>query len=138
MAWYGSYIDPTLPLKLNERRLLHKAAWKKWYQNKANCTLYGVGLATSITIFIFLPDIIEGLVGLTHWSVTVTAFTIYLAMLVGLYLIMPHFRFAPCVYAELRKQGFDVCLKCGYWLKDLDNTIKNCPECGNQRIQLNA
>ena len=34
---------------------------------------------------------------------------------------------------RLRLEGFDVCLKCGYWLKGLSEDVKQCPECGWRR-----
>ncbi len=33
----------------------------------------------------------------------------------------------------MRELGFDLCLKCGFWLKGLDEDGKQCPECGAQR-----
>jgi ssDNA-binding Zn-finger/Zn-ribbon topoisomerase 1 len=30
-------------------------------------------------------------------------------------------------------RGYDVCVKCGYWLKVLGEAIKRCPECGMAR-----
>ncbi len=36
-------------------------------------------------------------------------------------------------YYRIRLEGFDVCLKCGYWLRALDDDVKQCPECGAKR-----
>jgi len=33
----------------------------------------------------------------------------------------------------LREAGYDVCLRCGYWLRGLPDDIKRCPECGTAR-----
>ncbi len=42
----------------------------------------------------------------------------------------------PRVCAALREQGYDVCTKCGYWLRGLPLETANCPECGTQRESL--
>lgn len=57
-------------------------------------------------------------------------FAIYVIYIFTLSMIMKRWRYAPLVYAQLREAGFDVCTKCGYWLRDLDETISQCPECG--------
>ena len=39
----------------------------------------------------------------------------------------------PEHYHRIRLEGFDICLKCGYWLRGLGDEIRNCPECGTKR-----
>ncbi len=39
----------------------------------------------------------------------------------------------PEHYHRIRLEGFDICLKCGYWLRGLGDEITNCPECGTKR-----
>lgn len=41
--------------------------------------------------------------------------------------------YAPLVRLAARQHGYDVCLKCGYWLRGLGETIERCPECGTIR-----
>ena len=33
----------------------------------------------------------------------------------------------------LRKEGYEVCIRCGYWLRDLTDRETRCPVCGAQR-----
>jgi predicted RNA-binding Zn-ribbon protein involved in translation (DUF1610 family) len=133
MRWYSSYIDQNIPLDTRQRRKLHKRAWSRWYKSPANCTIYGVGLALSLAIFMFLPDVVESVFGYDTWPVRIGSLGVYLTLIGILYLIMRHIRFAPCVFRELRDEGFDVCMRCGYWLRDLDESIMRCPECGQVR-----
>ena len=49
---------------------------------------------------------------------------------------MQHFRFAPHYRLAVRQLGYDVCVRCGYWLRGLDKSIKECPECGFERTNL--
>ena len=37
------------------------------------------------------------------------------------------------VFYFLRRKGFNVCSRCGYWLRELPDDIAKCPECGTQR-----
>jgi hypothetical protein len=39
-------------------------------------------------------------------------------------------------YQALREMGFDVCANCGYWLRGLDDNVRQCPECGAAREPL--
>jgi len=136
MRWYSSYIDQNIPLDTRQRRKLHKHAWSRWYKSPANCTIYGVGLAFSLMVFMFLPDIVEAVFGYDTWPIRVGSLGVYLVLLITLYLIMRHIRFAPCVFRELREDGYDVCLRCGYLLRGLGEDIETCPECGSQRVPL--
>lgn len=36
-------------------------------------------------------------------------------------------------YKALCDMGYDMCLKCGYWLRGLAEDVTNCPECGAKR-----
>ena len=42
----------------------------------------------------------------------------------------------PEYYHRVRLEGFDVCLGCGYWLRELRDEILNCPECGEKREEM--
>ncbi len=33
----------------------------------------------------------------------------------------------------MRQRGIDVCIRCGYWLRDLGKDVTECPECGWRR-----
>lgn len=35
----------------------------------------------------------------------------------------------------LHDLGHEVCLKCGYWLRDLPDAVTRCPECGEKRAE---
>lgn len=52
--------------------------------------------------------------------------------------LLHHCRYAPCDYQAIRQQGYEVCRRCGYWLRGLDPDTKHCPECGTKRELLSA
>ncbi|MDY7109076.1 MAG: hypothetical protein SYC29_10625 [Planctomycetota bacterium] len=39
----------------------------------------------------------------------------------------------PGVKAALRTMGYEICAKCGYWLRELPDDERRCPECGAER-----
>ncbi len=105
-------------------------------RNRINAALYAVGLIVAITMFMFLGDMIDAVFGYHRWYFSVAALVIYVGMLFGLFYLVQRFRYAPCVYAELREMQFNVCPRCGYWLRGLDETVTQCPECGSERRAL--
>lgn len=133
----GLWIDHAMPLDKRDRRRVFRLAQKQWFKNGLNCTIYGLGLGISMMVFFFLPRTLESILGSHTWYITMIAFVVYLGMLAVVIYITMRFRFSPCIFAQLRIKGFDVCPRCGYWLKDLDKNILNCPECGTHRTPMN-
>jgi hypothetical protein len=37
----------------------------------------------------------------------------------------------------LSEMGYEVCVRCGYWLRGLPANVSNCPECGTERAAPN-
>ena len=52
------------------------------------------------------------------------------------YRLLQHFRYAPHYRRAVRELGIDVCVGCGYWLRGLDEQVKECPECGLLRSSI--
>ncbi len=49
--------------------------------------------------------------------------------------LVGRFAWKPRVHTALRKLGYDVCRRCGYWLRGLSDAEDRCPECGHARQQ---
>ena len=113
--------------------MVTRAAWHRWLNNPRNGALYSAGVVAAILGLVFLPDIVDPLLGPHHWSHTIMWFGLYVAAIIVLLLIFRHLGFAPHVYAELRARGHDVCRKCGYRLDGLPENHERCPECGARR-----
>jgi ssDNA-binding Zn-finger/Zn-ribbon topoisomerase 1 len=129
MRLFSPYIDPALGIDKKTRRSIQRAAWRRWNENPLNGLTFGFALATPILVMPTLhhnPNLIPSLNSFPFYLLLITAFIYGLSIT----FILRRFRFAPCIYAELRTRGFDVCPKCGYWLRDLDATVVQCPECG--------
>lgn len=133
MPWSSKYIDPTIPIDRNTRKGVGQMAWKQWNRNPINGLTFGLGL----TIPIFMFPLISGqLIPVQSWTgfpAFLLTFVLYVSYLFALVTCMRRWRYAPCVYAELRGHGYEVCTRCGYWLRDLDAGVTRCPECGRER-----
>lgn len=129
----SSLIDPAIPLTPAERRQVHRGAWRRWMSKPRHQALYGLCLVLAMSAFIFLPDAIDAIFGYHKWYFTVAALIIYIGLLFLVFAVLRRYRFAPCVYAELRSREINVCSRCGYWLKGLADDVTRCPECGAER-----
>ena len=132
----ASLIDPELDLTPAQRREIGRAAWKRWMSDRTNMAVYGVGLLVALTLFMFVPDLTARWFGGKSYYHSLGGLVIYVVLLFVLFYTLRRFRFAPCVYAELRSRGFDVCHRCGYRLRGLGDDDQRRPECGAQRRPL--
>ncbi|MHC4383546.1 MAG: hypothetical protein ACYS0J_12010, partial [Planctomycetota bacterium] len=115
-------MDRHLPLTSQQRKEVHREAWRRWAANKWNLVLYlllpaayllGLGVmrdaAGRMAWFLGAGSLLVGMsraLGMLLWAV--------LCFVVG-GAVFQRYRFAPLVYAALRRHGHDVCPKCGYW-----------------------
>ena len=146
MSWFWpEYIHRDLPLTKRERTAIHRAAWRLWWSKRPNIALYLTLPAFYLLTVFFASDVggriaaLVGASGLIHRLFRAGApFVLFVVCFIVGGAVLQRFRFAPCVYRTTRQHGYDVCLKCGYWLKGLGDDIKRCPECGTAREALSA
>jgi len=134
----ASLIDSDLDLTPAERREIGRAAWKRWMSDRTNMSIYGVGTGTALMLFMFVPDVAAEWFGGKSYYYSVGGLAFYIALLGVLFYLLRRFRFASCIYAELRARGFDVCHRCGYRLEGLSEDDTRCPECGAERRPLHG
>jgi hypothetical protein len=141
MSWlWPEFINKDLVIGRQERKAIHRDAWKVWFQNRRNLVFYLVVPAVYLLAAPHASDWggrIAGLVGVTGWAHKLfrAAGPVFL-LLVCFVLegaVLHRARFAPCVYLAARRRGHDLCGHCGYWLRGLGEDISRCPECGAQR-----
>ena len=119
---------------------IHRKAWRVWRANKWNIVLY-LTLPVFYLLTVFLASDAGGWVatfigatGFIHRLFRAGGpFVLFVLCFVVGSAILQRFRFAPCAYRATRQQGYDVCAKCGYWLKGLSDDIRRCPKCGVKR-----
>ncbi|MHC5108320.1 MAG: hypothetical protein ACYTHJ_00405 [Planctomycetota bacterium] len=144
MSWiWPDYFHHDLRLTKQERKEIHRDAWRLWWSRKSNIALYAMlPIFYLLTVF-FAGDVggrvatLIGAGGLIHRLFRAGA---PIALFVFCFILggaaLQRLRFAPCVFRATRQHGYDVCIKCGYWLKGLDASIKRCPECGIAREEV--
>lgn len=130
---FGSYIDPAIPLKPHQAKAFNHRAWKRWQRSPANTIALCIAILTPIVLNDALVELIAHFAQVPKLVNHIIWFLLMIPYLFAVTWVFRRFRYAPCVYAELHEVGFDVCLKCGYWLRDLDESIMRCPECGQIR-----
>ena len=141
MSWiWPDYINRDLPLTRQDRKAIHRDAWRLWWSNKWNLALH---LTACFVCFLALLNAADfggrvassvGIVGFPHQACrAVSLLLVIIAAAVFIRAVLGRYRFAPCVYRATRRHGHDVCAKCGYWLKGLGDEIIRCPECGARR-----
>jgi hypothetical protein len=107
-------------------RILDRA-WFQWRQDNLNFMLYILGLIFLVLLLVAGGYLYEqsgsplGILGILFQA------SVFLLGGVG-YHLLQHFRFAPCVWAELQSRGYPICA-CGYPTDALNGALV-CPECG--------
>jgi hypothetical protein len=92
----------------------------------------GVMFAWMIAIFTIMPRLDNTRL---EW-LTFTTIPMLFGGLLTLNWLFTRLRATPFIYRALREAGYDVCLRCGYWLRGLGNEALVCPECGAQRTPM--
>ena len=133
------YADPHLPLSFWKRA---KLAWRRVPILKLPVSLRWrrivFGFGTALPGVVVLPVAVLAIANIELRISRVGQFVPLLLLLAA-----PTFWIWVCAlygfvlrtehYHRIRLEGFDICLKCGYWLRGLGDEISNCPECGAER-----
>lgn len=135
------FIHTRLPLTAAQRveidRRSHAYAMKqRWFRRMlflASAVLpfavIGGGLAASIGLQQIIPS------ASVAWSI---GFLGLCALSVALYLRIVWSWYKRPTRMALRDLGYEICVRCGYWLRGLADDVKRCPECGAARQAMAA
>ena len=128
-------IDANLPLTADQRRQIardaYRRAWRDW---GFRLKMIGACLALPVAVAACGYIIISWLA--TFASIKIAA---PIGMLSAGALCI--FVFGRLIWRlqrrafrlALRDLGYDICINCGYWLRDLHADTATCPECGAER-----
>lgn len=141
MSWvWPEYINRDLPLSRQQRKAIHRDAWRLWWANRWNVALYLAVPTVYLLAVSFAGDVgsrAASFVGVRGWGQGVcrvgAPVALFVLCFVGGGAILQRCRFAPCVHRATRQNGYDVCHACGYWLAGLTSKTRRCPECGTER-----
>jgi hypothetical protein len=136
---WPSYVDPHLPVTKEDRKAIHREAWRLWAGNKWNIALYlclPLAYVLGIPLVRDVAGMAAALLGAGGLAIRLSRAAALVLLTVACFVIggvvLQRYRFAPLVYRATHRRGFDVCLKCGYWLRALPQG-ERCPECGAER-----
>jgi len=134
---WPTYLDPELSLTADQRKAIHRHAWRLWFRNPWNLLIYIIYLPLALLAMILTRD----LLGYLAFLLDITGLAFKFARAAGLILgflaafvfagaVLQRWRFAPCVYRAAREHGHNICPQCGYCLESLADDTTECPECG--------
>jgi hypothetical protein len=146
MRWiWPDYVCHDLDVTRRERAAIHRTAWRLWWADKRNIALYLLLPAVYALTVLYAADLSGALAAavgargaVLKLSRAAGPFVLFLACFAGGGAVLQRYRFAPCVYRAMRLHGHDVCTRCGYWLRGLDEGTACCPECGTEREETQA
>ncbi|MCK4871675.1 MAG: hypothetical protein KAS72_03010 [Phycisphaerales bacterium] len=141
MSWiWPSFVDRELPLTREQRRAIDRDAWKMWFRNRWNFILYMLVPISYVLALPLLRDaagMLAGTLGADGLGQRMVRAGVVILLPAACFVlagaVLQRWRFAPCVYEATRRHGCDVCTRCGYWLRGLDDDAQRCPECGARR-----
>ena len=137
MKWrwlFLDYVDPELSLSREARREVRRRARAVRHSLRPIDVLGALipALAMGIALlpwFVFSPR--------SPWFVLLLV-SVQLPVTWVLITLVGRIAWKPRVYAALRELGYDVCSRCGYWLRGLNDDVGHCPECGSERDLMNV
>lgn len=156
MNWRWLFLDfvpPEIPLSTRERREVRRRAQKLLKEMAARHPFNPfVVLRSWLPLIAVLLAILSPTVLLfaQHWvnmavfndptpsmSVMLAEFAFMAVLMWVISSFVGALLWRPHVLEAVREQGFELCPKCGYWLRDLPDETTKCPECGAKRAQSN-
>jgi DNA-directed RNA polymerase subunit RPC12/RpoP len=138
--WYGHpTVDPRLKKKLprGDRRALRRRvlAELRWWQRVIIVICLVIFLVPVIVVAHAMVSLFTGLAesvwATSEWPTLVIIFAAAGAVIVAR-VILGRIYGRP-VRRALRQEGYEVCVRCGDWLRDLTDREKRCPLCGAER-----
>lgn len=127
------YINRDLPLTSNQRKAIRKEAWKLWMKDWRNVLVYVAVIAVVLGGALVLGWFI-GRSGLVLPAATLLfILVLYTALAWFANALFYRFRFAPLVRQVIQRYGYEICIKCGHWMRGLTTDTERCPECGARR-----
>ena len=124
-----------VPLPREELAEIHHEAVRRWRNDRRlRWVLVPLTLAGPAA-FLFGRAISPTGLGLTAWRVVSLVLAVVVlagGMIALMGLLRP--RYDHHLRRVVRDRGYEMCLRCGYWLEELSDDMEQCPECGVKRV----
>lgn len=132
------YAPPDLKLSRAQKREARQRTWRL-YRTTISSLAICLGTATLLGVVyggvIMLIDAVY--LGRLYPIVVVFGPLVVVALTWMAIAFAGRWIYGKAHYQALRDMGFDVCMRCGYWLRGLPATAPQCPECGALRNAFN-
>lgn len=133
------YVHTQLPLSKEERRAVEKranviAGRGKYFTFKlafVSALMLGIGIGGSMIagIWAWIQFSLHPLVFLIGWPFACLIIAFVYSRIVRRWFTRP-------TRIALNEMGYNICVRCGYWLRDLGADVQRFPECGAEREQV--
>ncbi len=123
------YINRDLPLTNHQRKAIRKEAWRLWMKDWRNVFIYLAVNAVMLGGAVCGARLVYG----PGQFVSLPAGTLLIILVLFVNSLFYRFRFAPLVRRVIQRHGYEICIKCGYWMQGLTTDAERCPECGAPR-----
>ena len=132
----GNFTDPQYRIPLKEQMRLSSVAHKRHLSTVRFLLWTLIVIVAPFVLFLgFIFPWIMGSIGInahsrTYWRVVfVMIFVVFWPWSAFMYRAL----YIKPIRRAMRESGFDLCIECGYELKQLSPTTDKCPECGAKR-----
>jgi hypothetical protein len=122
-----------LPLSPTERRRLYTAI-RDWKPPTGRRPYLASLIPAAVMALTLCPIILVGYAAPTHLLWTAASIPPMLALQLWLTRRLMSAALWPYTCRAMAANGYEVCPRCAYPLKDADPHILECPECGAQRL----
>ena len=143
MKWrwlFFDYVDPQLNLSREQRRVVRRLVWKARDLRQTPAHAWGRRFRWIELLTPLIPPAVMAVVAVTMlFSTFFTGWPILLLIAVQmtvtwiLFALVGRISWKPRVHSALGELGYDVCRRCGYWLRGLTDAEHRCPECGQEK-----
>ena len=125
------YFNRDIPMSKKQRRAIYGDARKLWWKRRRNVALYCVAVVAGFFVVNVASDTVQCLLsGTPPKLLGIIDVSLMAAYGVVIGVVLERYCYGPLVRQVMRSHGFDICLKCGYWLRGLPDDSRRCPECG--------
>ncbi len=138
MTWIDKETEKSLrekvPLPREELAEIHHEAVRRWRNDRRFRWVLVPLTAAGPAAFFFGRAVFPTGWGITAWQAGsfVLAMVLMVAGMFALFgLLRP--RYDHHLRRVVRDRGYEMCLRCGYWLEELSDDMTQCPECGVKR-----
>ncbi len=136
--WSGGILGDDITLSRDQRRTVNRRAFVDFLRHPLRVAAFlGVQMVPVLIMMVVGQNAVPLLIGPTgpvnhYMLIVVLALLVWYAVQMVTMLWVWRNIYGPHLRRAMRDVGWEVCLKCGYSLRGLED-VKRCPECGAKR-----